>query len=176
VVDYRAAHSALILILLTVGSACKPTDLSGLPRELLVLPGATTVKTGTARDGASELFYQVDGTDFPAPGTTATIRSHLQELGWSRLTHDWLNPSNVLEWEFGSFTDATKKPNRRVHQWFGQWTNGKGEVVLYVLRYESGTSDEIFPPPDNSRLLVMATYLTEPQVRAMRSDIKQPLQ
>jgi hypothetical protein len=181
-VEQLSAHRRIAATLLILGfwalAACnrEPPDLSGLPRELTVLKGASDVRVGTNRDGSPEVFYIIQGAPYPAAGTTSLIRSHLQELGWSPLTRDWLNPENPLEWEFGAFIDGRKKPEKRVHQWFGQWTNGKSEVVLYILRYESAISEETLPPPDNSRLLITATYISAPAVQGMRSGIKVPLQ
>jgi len=173
----RIAATLLILIFSPL-AACnrQPPDLSRLPRELTVVEGASNVRVGTNRDGSPELYYTVNGAPFPAVGTTSLIHSHLEGLGWSRMTRDWLNPDSPLHWEFVSFIDGSKKPEKRVHRWFGEWTNGNGDVVLYILTYESAMSEALLPPPDNERLLVIATFVPAPAVQAMRQGIKEPLQ
>ena len=174
---HLSVHSVLVTIVaLTVACGSKPPDVSGLPRELLVLPGASAIKTGKARDGASELTYEVSGTDFPAIGTIAKIRLHLEALAWTPLTRNWLDPSMPLEWKFARFIDGTKNPNERVHQWDGQWTNGKGEVVSYMLRYRSKLSGDPFIAPDNARIHVVALHLPGEAVKATRQGDTTPLQ
>ena len=54
------------LALLQFDCARNP-DLSRLPPQLIVLPGATQITVGTSGDGASELSYQVDRTVLPPP-------------------------------------------------------------------------------------------------------------
>mgnify|MGYP003575901991 CR=1 FL=1 len=171
----RAQCAFATLLAITAACGSKPPDLSGLPQALLLLPGATEIKTEKASDGGANLLYQVNGTEFPALGTIAQIRMYLEKLGWTPLTRYWLDPSMALDWKFRSFTDGRKTPNERVHQWDGQWTNSKGEVVWYSLSYRSKLSDDILGEPDNTRLHVAVIHVPQEAVRAARQGITAPL-
>src|SRR5262245_60740564 len=94
--------SAAVLMIFGLSVACvtQPPELSRWPREISVLGSATDVRVSVNSAGSTELQYTLGGVPFPALGTTSLLRSRLHDLGWTRLTHDWLNPSNPLDWEF----------------------------------------------------------------------------
>jgi hypothetical protein len=162
--------SALPRIIVAVGvtilSGCQPQATNApvvqLPSVIVVAPGATDVCPQRSADGQVGVSYKVR-EQFPADAMLARIRAALPTSEWRPLPEDWLNPgvpsSHHAGWS--TFEDGTKTPSTEVKQWFAQWQDTEGNVVLYMLRYDS-----TFVPdrpyrraPDNSDLSVSGLWI-----------------
>lgn len=126
-------HVLVTVALIATSAPCKASDTKS---ELIILSGATEVRASKSenQDQASYLLK----ADFPATGIIEEIKTRMAKNGWQPLKEDLLNPglSSSMVRGWSEFTDATKKPKRTVHQWITDWSNSKGEIVRYVLRYE----------------------------------------
>lgn len=128
----------LIHILVTVAliATFAPCEASDNKSVLTVLPGATDVQASKSKY-QDQVSYRLK-TDFPATGAIEEIKTRLAKNGWRPLKEDFLNPglSSSIVRGWSEFTDATKIPKLTVHQWITDWSNSKGEIIRYVLRYE----------------------------------------
>jgi hypothetical protein len=144
-------------------SKTKNESLPQLPSALVVAPSAVGFFPWTRRDGQIGVTYMVR-EEFPANGLFARIRTALPAPEWRPLQNDWLDPAKPSSHQTGwvAFTDGTKKPPRGIHVWLGQWQDSKGNIALYVLRYDSmdekrsAASRNI---PDNASLSVTAVWI-----------------
>jgi hypothetical protein len=109
-----------------------------LPHELVVFPGARAVKPETQSNGTIGVTYELD-MPYPATGLLQAVHQTFSAADWRPMVDDWLNPGLASSHSRGwtSFIDGTRKPEMTVHQWMAQWQNVKGDVVLYVLRYDT---------------------------------------
>jgi hypothetical protein len=131
----------LVWVALLIG--CNAEN-SVAPEALVIYPAAKEVKRQQIGE-TWQVYYEVP-IAYPADPVLKHIGASLAKAGWQPLPSDFLNPhlpsSHQTGW--GSFVDATTKPNTKVHQWLAQWKNPQGEVVFFALQYryeEKGTPD-----------------------------------
>lgn len=159
----RHRQASAVAVLLAVSAcACRQTPQpSVLPEQIVIFPGATAVRPESHRDGTVGVTYEIDMA-FPAAPLLERLRAVFPADTWRALPNDWLNPglpsSHTRGW--GNFQDGTNTPTTEVHQWMAQWQDLHGDVVLYVLRYDSkaGANPSMLAAPDNARLHVTAVW------------------
>jgi hypothetical protein len=104
-------------------------------------PGARNVHSGS-RDGTEQLTYHVDAR-FPAEGIISWISQQMKNGGWRPLDRDFLNPGSswpqMREWQ--EFLASPTNRKSCVHQWLGDWIDGRGNIVRYALRYQEPGCD-----------------------------------
>lgn len=152
---------------------CSPRSPSaselGLPPPVVLAAGAFDVRPEKKADGTNGVTYRLRET-FPADALLGRIRSAVPPPEWQPLAMDWLNPdipsSHQRGW--GDWTDRTKTPPTRVHQWSAQWRDSQGNIVFYELRYDSTLHSGGGPlgPPDNDKVEVTALWI--PKLAAQR--------
>jgi hypothetical protein len=161
---------AVTACLFLVATACashhaKPTAGEDQSASLLVLSEAEGVAFSEPNSlGEISVSYQVRAA-FPALEATEAIKSHVASLGFSERSESIVDPgkplSNGENWEH--FGDIRTGSPYCVQQWWGEWENDGGNVVIYVLQYRSPggeprtSCDRL---PRNSDLLVSATAVT----------------
>jgi hypothetical protein len=111
------------------------------PPSLIVLGGASHLWENK-QAGYHQVSYNIK-QEYPAKAALHEIYTRLAKQGWKPLKEDYLNSgfpsSHVHGWD--SFIDTSKPggkpggPPRQVRQWITDWTNAKGDVVRYYLRY-----------------------------------------
>jgi hypothetical protein len=142
--------------------SCAGQDSREIPAVLIVYPNAKDVNTHTEPNGQVSMIYRVD-QNYPAQEILNHLKEVLMAKRWTPLMTDWLNPdipsSHARGWT--KWIDGTVTPNTRVHQWFAEWKNDKGDIVLYELRYDSrlDSYSQMTKPPDNSRLRVTGIFV-----------------
>jgi hypothetical protein len=160
------AAAALPAILM----ACNRT--APQPHSLIVLPGAKDVHYGSLK-GTDQVRYELQ-VRYPAKSTLAELSNQLAKQGWKPLKNDFLNPklpsSHVRGWTF--FGDATRKPEETVRAWMADWTDAKGNVVTYALRYRSpvGTSE------NTSQMEVYGIYVPAKVAKAMQESVRKHME
>ena len=168
------------VVLLLVGCRRGGPALEKLPREFIVVNGATDVRTSDEGNGRYGLMYQVEAA-FPAKAITDQIRAALAPSRWQPLSDDWLNPGHPGGYSRGwtSFGDATKSPQEFVHVWNAQWRDEAGDIIDYSIRYRSPLPARSLSldTPANSTLYVLVGYTSASVVTAMRKalDVNAPL-
>jgi hypothetical protein len=131
--------------------------------------------THKAPDGRVSVIYRVY-QDFPAQEILKYVKYVLAAQHWMPLMTDWLNPdipsSHVRGWT--NWIDGTVTPNTRVHQWFADWQNEKGDVVFFEFRYDSqyNSPNQVGQPPDNSRLRVTGLLVPGELAQKMKEAAK----
>jgi hypothetical protein len=171
-------HSVVVVLpaVVLLASACQsngpePPRMQ-LPPQVVVSAGAKDVRPETKPDGETGVTYTVR-EEFPADALLRQIRAVLPAPEWRPLPNDWLNPGVPSSHERGwtTFSDATKTPRSEVHQWLAQWQDSHGNVVVYVLRYDSrateGQAD--VSRPDNPNLSVTAVWVPAAVAERMMS-------
>jgi len=130
---------ALALALLTLITACNRTESkkAGKPSAALVVAGEAKDVTYSTNNGADLVSYNLK-VAYPASEVIQEINSKLAQQGYKPLKESFLNPRipSSMERGWSEFVDATKTPNKTVHQWITDWSNSAGEIVTYILRYE----------------------------------------
>lgn len=131
---------------------------------LIVYPGATHVRWGKL-GGTDNLNYRVEAK-FPAAGVIGFISYKLHENGWHALAHGFIDPkiisSAVRGWT--TLVDASRRPERYVHEWLYDWQDTSGNTVEYTFRY---TSPKNFAS-NLKDLQVSAVYIPATLARQMR--------
>ncbi len=121
---------------------------------LIILPGARDIIRGHVF-GTDQLSYRLNEA-YPADSALRNIKDQLTRQGWKPLKEDYLNPglpsSHTRGWT--EFIDATRKPEQMVKQWLADWTNDKGDIVTYALRYRFPSSGSL----QLNTLLITAIY------------------
>jgi len=146
------------------GCKSQPTNSPAvqLPPVIVVAAGATDVRPEARADGQIGVTYAVR-EQFPADALLERIRATLPAPEWRPLPNDWLNPDSPSSHQTGwtKFEDGRKAPPTEVHQWLAQWQDTQGNVVLYVLRYDSTlmANRPYRRAPDNSDLSVTAVWI-----------------
>jgi hypothetical protein len=160
---------ALSFLMLAVPKwGCAQTDDVTAKDALILVHGASRVvykKLGPL----SQVYYEVN-TPYPAQGVLDELRDQLAKRGWRPLKEDFLNPglpsSHVTGWQ--SFGDRTTTPRTFVKQWLADWENGKGDVVVYGLRYRY--KDEM--NQDSNTLRVFGSYSSKAVADMQRDAAK----
>lgn len=137
----RNALKLTFILVLTLGPACfsgcdskSSSDSAKHSSALLVHPKAESVEF-VKYEGTDQVSYRLK-IKYPASGLVGWVSFRLDEMGWSPLVRDYLNPnlssSHVRGWT--SFVTAGEG-DKRVYQWLGDWQNGTGDIVRYEFRY-----------------------------------------
>jgi hypothetical protein len=110
-------------------------DAKNYSDSLIVVSGAQNIRYAKF-NGTDQLLYEIK-IQYPANAVLEELRKQLEIKGWSPLSEDYLNPglpsSHIRGWS--DFIDATKSPERKVHQWLAQWEDKKGDILWCTLRY-----------------------------------------
>lgn len=157
----------LLILSLSEMSGANDQDPAAYSDALVVASGAEDVRY-MKYEGTDQISYRLQ-VDYPAHNVIETISQSLKDKGWEPLKEDFLNPglpsSHVRGWT--NFTDATRSPERRVHQWLAQWENDQQDIVCYGLRYEY-PQDET---PNLKSLHVHGIFVPAPLAKEMRGII-----
>jgi len=155
---------APLILSLSEMSGAADQDPAAHSDALIVASGAKSVRY-VKYEGTDQVSYQLQA-DYPAHHVIETISQSLKEKGWEPLKEDYLNPglpsSHVRGWT--SFIDATKSPERSVHQWGAQWQNEAQDIVSYALIYEYPRGKT----PNLKSLQVYASFIPAPLAKAAR--------
>ena len=137
-----------------------PNQASTFPDSLFTVHGARDVHF-TKLSGTDQLSYHITA-QYPAHEVIINIKVKLSELGWIPLNDSFLNPdiptSHVRGWT--NFEDATGERLKVVYSWWGDWTNERGEIVSYILRYDYPKKEQ----PELESLSVTAIYMSKEKV------------
>jgi len=151
----------VVALLVAACSGQKP-DSSVLPSTLVVAPGAREVRVETKDDGSIGVSYYVR-EEYPAEPFLSTVRMALPTSEWRPLPNDWLNPGMRSSHDTGwsQSTDMSEPPPKEVHAWTAQWQDAAGNVVNYMLRYETKLSGgpRFVSKPETSSLQVTAMWV-----------------
>jgi hypothetical protein len=130
--DFGVALLGVFIPILMFQTAC-----GGDPRPevLFAPPGASGFESSTV--GGHEQIRFAHTERYPAVNLINTLNTEIEALGWTQRDLSYLNPdlptSHVRGWT--QFVDVSGDEELSVHQWMGEWENGSGDVVVYVLRY-----------------------------------------
>lgn len=158
---------------LLLALACLAACLSGCGRApgsrspvFFLPPEASSIKQ-TSDDGQTAVEYVVE-QPYPASQLVCRVVKHLENLGWRALREDALNPGSptglVTGWS--EVTDATRKPERRLHALTTEWLSPQNDLLFYTFTYEYPAGST----PDLSKLAVAANLLRADVVRAHLGD------
>ena len=172
----------LLLILSLMLSACAGCrDLGTHPACLVVLANARDVYYSD-RGGDKQVTYKF-AQKYPAKGALKAISDRLAHAGWKPLKKTFLNrdpSSRTVGWFRLRGIWSTASHTKRFMRWIGDWKNASGDIVMYDLDYRwpmevalryVGPPDihNLFGPPDNDTLLVVATYMPAELAKRMIS-------
>jgi hypothetical protein len=156
----RSIKVTAILFLGISLTICTLAQASDYSDSLFLVHGASDVHF-TKLCGTDQLSYHIT-SQYPAYKVITNIKAKLNELGWIPLKNSFLNPglptSHVRGWT--NFEDATGERLKVVHSWWGDWTNERGEIVTYILRYDYLKNEQ----PDLESLSVTAIYMSKERV------------
>ena len=145
---------------LSVAFICPSALAINYSDSLFAVPGAVDVRFAKLH-GTEQLYYSLN-TQYPARKIIDKIKAKLNALGWTPLEDSFLNPgiptSHVSGW--CNFEDATGERLQVVHSWWGDWTNNRGEIVTYILRYAYPKNNQ----PQLESLDVKAIYMSKEAV------------
>ncbi|HET6456484.1 MAG TPA: hypothetical protein VFI02_18930 [Armatimonadota bacterium] len=167
-VKWRYSRLAILLLLVTAFLVAgyiftRPSD----PSALVLLPWATDVHAAKFK-GTDQLQYKLTEA-YPAKSALTHISEQLQSQGWKPLKEDYLNPglpsSHVRGWT--RFLDGTQQPEQEVRQWMADWTNARGDVVRYGLKYRWPLNGK----EDLKTLSVTAIYIPADLARAGKQAV-----
>lgn len=167
----RYVHSLIFLIIVFgISHVNAENDKSlNFSDALIVLPAAQNVRH-VKFEGTDQLSYKLI-VDYPADKIIRAISENLESKGWDAMEEDYLNPglpsSHVKGWT--SFIDATKQPERCVHQWLAQWENKRHDIAWYAFRYEYPKDKS----PDMKTLYVYSVFIPAPLVKAAKEHLLQ---
>lgn len=121
-----------VLIMMCCAVECLAGDR---PSFFVVVPQATDIRQSKFQ-GHDQLIYEVEA-EYPASDVLRIINTRLKVGGWKPLKKDWLNPdipsSQERGWSF--FEDHSTHPETSVSAWQADWTNDKGDMLIYILEY-----------------------------------------
>lgn len=133
------ALALALITFMTLITACNRVESkkAGKPSAALVVAGDAKDVTYSTNNGADLVSYNLK-VAFPANEVIQEITSKLAEQGYKPLKESFLNPGipSSMERGWSEYVDATKTPNKTVHQWNTDWSNNAGEIVSYMFRYE----------------------------------------
>ncbi len=156
----RKIISTILLYLVVSLNICSSVQATEYPDSLFTVDEAFDVHF-TKLHGTDQLSYHIDAK-YPALDVIVNIKAQLAELGWIPLEESFLNPgiptSHVRGWS--NFEDATGERLRVVYSWWGDWTNDRGEIVTYVLRYDYPKNEQ----PVLGTLDVTAIFMSKEKV------------
>lgn len=156
----RYALNTALAFFLSVAFLCPIALASNYSDSLFALPGAVDARFAKLH-GTEQLYYSLN-VQYPARKIIDKIKAKLNLLDWTPLEHSFLNPgiptSHVSGWS--SFEDATGERIQVVHSWWGDWTNNRGEIVTYILRYVYPKNNQ----PQLESLDVTAIYMSKEAV------------
>ena len=145
---------------LSVAILCPSALAINYSNSLFAVPGAVDVRFAELH-GTEQLYYSLNA-QYPARKIIDKIKAQLNALGWTPLEDSFLNPgiptSHVSGW--CNFEDATGKRLQVVHSWWGDWTNNRGEIVTYILRYAYPKNNQ----PQLESFDVTAIYMSKEAV------------
>jgi|SRR5262245_15144763 len=165
---YAGRATTLFAAVLALVIGCKSEHVQP-PRALVVTPNAKAVEFLQVGE-IWQVHYQVE-IAYPAESVLKHINDELRQAGWMPLQYDFLNPHLLSSHKegWGSFIDATTKPNTKVHQWLAQWQDSHGDVVFFALRYRHNVKG----PPDLNTLHVFGSHspkrIADMQLKAVTS-------
>lgn len=145
-----------VICLIVVANSCRAEGTQNAAQvepedvRLLMAPleGATEIQRGS-----DDVVYRLEAA-FPARQALETLSKRLSDNGWRALETDILNPgiptSNKGGWT--NFVDGRTTPERRVYQWFGEWANRRGDVVMLVLVYRADSAELGAQPPPSKQI------------------------
>jgi hypothetical protein len=137
--------------------------------DLIVIKGAKDIKYYNLH-GTEQVSYRVSMA-YPAGTALVEISERLKARGWEPLTESFLNPglpsSHVTGW--GWFEDGTKPFHPWIYQWLADWKNNNGDILSFVLRYESINKKAILLK--NNNLQIYGIFTTASLAEADREAI-----
>jgi len=161
----RYILNAVLLYLAISAYLCPSALATDYPDSLFTVPGAIDVRFSKLH-GTDQLYYRLTA-QYPAQEIIDKIKAKLYEEGWIPLEDSFLNPgmptSHVRGWS--NFEDATGERSKVVYCWWGDWTNDRGEIVTYILRYAYPKNKQ----PDLESLEVTAIYMSKEKVEEYMS-------
>jgi hypothetical protein len=110
-------------------------DAGDKPDALVVLEASTEVRFSKVGD-TSQVNYTVR-SEYPADDLVSQLNSILVRMGWSLMSDSFFNPGirSSLTRGWVDYVDLAGTEEQIVHRWSAHWTNQKGEVVQFTLRY-----------------------------------------
>ena len=152
---------AVVLVVVTAYNR-----LQSKPSGFIVLRNAESVEYVTFL-GTKQMRYEMD-EPYPAKTALKSISDQLDRRGWKPLQNSYLQPdrpsSHVTGWD--KFQDGRKTPWVHVRQWMAEWTNSKGDVLMYALRYEWPNDG----PPNTSRARLNSVLIPAKAAKAVMSQ------
>jgi hypothetical protein len=149
--------SSVVVIAMLAEICVRGQAPSSLGMGLIVLEGASDV-TGPLRGTLSYKLVE----PYPATAAIQRLTAALSLAGWVQLDVSLVDtskpPAHLSGWQH--YIDARAEPRQRVHRWTGDWGNGKGDAVTYVLTYR-GPPDRL-DHPSSERLEVVAGFVSAP--------------
>ncbi len=155
---------ALLAILISSCQTKANQDPKNYSESLIVLAGATNISYAKV-DNTDQVTYNLKAA-YPAPEFIDQLLKKTNDMGWTPLKEDFLNPglptSIVRGWS--DYEDASRKPNTKVHSWQTDWQNKNGDVLIYGLKYRYPLNSQ----PDMSSMNVFAIYIPAKLAETMK--------
>ena len=123
------------------GSANETRRLAALAKEkhLVVPKNAERVNYSNWSGGVAVGVSYFVREPYPAKMTLAGIQENLAKAKWMPLEIDWADPNLYLSRHKGKGWVKSEGPDgSETADWFEQWRSPDGEVVIYILEYQSG--------------------------------------
>jgi hypothetical protein len=156
---YGTAVRVVTALLAAVGCAKSGRDV--LPSAIVVVKDARNLFSGRSDDNPSRLSVSYTApVPYPATGFLAEVRQRLEASDWKPLAEAWYDPRRPSSREVGWRSHVLRPPGQsgEFFNWDAQWSNPAGDVIVYMLQYQSGLprSGEEGLKPDNDNLRVNA--------------------
>jgi hypothetical protein len=167
----RRSLLILLVVLLAAGAAgiyIARSHIGSGTTAFIVLRNAEGVQYVTFQ-GTRQMRYEFI-EPYPAKAALKAISGQLKSSAWKPLQNSYLQPSrpssHVTGWQ--EFQDASKTPWVNVRQWMAEWTNPKGDVVMYTLRYEWPNDGS---PPNTSRAQLISVIIPAKAAASRRAEM-----
>ena len=159
------SFSLALLAVLVSGCQTKANqDPKNYSESLIVLSGATNINYAKVNN-TDQVTYNLRAA-YPAPEVTDQLLKKTNDMGWTPLKEDFMNPglptSIVRGWS--DYEDASRKPNTKVYSWQTDWQNKNGDVLIYGLKYRYPLNSQ----PDMLSLNVVAIYIPAKLAETMK--------